>query len=884
MIEAMLRRSGTRLTCLALLGVAVSVAAQQNPLVSHRQFLRGRHTATAAQSMDLARRQHLALLAQPRSSILSAAWTPVGPNQVASLSYGNVTGRITAIAIDPTDSTGNTVYVGTTGGGVWKSINAAGPTATVSFLPLTDTLPVFDSSSQTTPSLSIGSLALANGVILAGTGDPNDATDSYYGAGILRSADGGITWTLAQRSNDGVSGNHDFFGLSVAGLAFSSLNPTLAVAALSQSAEGVLVNAPSGTNSQMGLYYSADAGLTWHLATVLDGNQIVQSPNVIGTTGNPATSVVWNPIRNLFFAALGAHGYYSSPDAVNWTRLASQPGPGITTTACPSSLGPSATSTCPIFRGVLAVQPTTGDTFALTVDASNHIQGLYQDVCAASGTTCANSVSFGTQLNTVPLQQAGTAIIPQADYNLTLTAAPAGTDTLLFAGTTDLYRCSLAAGCAFRNTTNAQNGCTNPALVAPSQHAIATLNSLLYLGNDGGLWRSTDGVNQTAPPCSLDDATHFQNLNASLGSLAEVASFAQSPTDPAILLVGLGALGSAGTSTSATAWSQLSTGEGGTVAIDPTNPSLWYISTGAGLNVARCATGPNCTPTSFATTILGAPQTAADPAAIHAPWLLDPGFPANLVAGTCRLWRGAATGGALWSSANLLSSPFGTPATSACSATSPVLRSLAAGGPSIMSSSSQNSGSTVLYAGLAGTLDGGQGLGGHLFVTTGANVASSSTAWTDAANFLVTNDLVNAGRFNPGGFDISSIAVDPHDATGATVYATVMGFAGNYISAPHLYRSTDSGDHWTNISANLPNAPANSVLVDPNDANTLYLALDTGVYVTTQVTTCPTTNCWSVYGAALPNAPVIQLQAAAAMPTGDGRTGELRAATYGRGI
>jgi len=111
-----------------------------------------------------------------------------------------------------------------------------------------------------------------------------------------------------------------------------------------------------------------------------------------------------------------------------------------------------------------------------------------------------------------------------------------------------------------------------------------------------------------------------------------------------------------------------------------------------------------------------------------------------------------------------------------------------------------------------------------------------------------------------------------------------MGFAANGTSAPHLYRSVDAGAHWTNISANLPPAPANSVVVDPNDANTLYVALDTGVFATTQVTTCASTNCWSAYGTALPNSPVIQLQAAAAMPTGDGRTGELRAATYGRGI
>ena len=111
---------------------------------------------------------------------------------------------------------------------------------------------------------------------------------------------------------------------------------------------------------------------------------------------------------------------------------------------------------------------------------------------------------------------------------------------------------------------------------------------------------------------------------------------------------------------------------------------------------------------------------------------------------------------------------------------------------------------------------------------------------------------VTRAAFNPGNFDISSLAADPHDATGKTIYATIMGFAGNGINAAHLYRSTNGGASWTNISSNLPNAPANSVVIDPNDANTLYVALDTGVYVTTQVATCPTTNCWSIYGTAPP--------------------------------
>ena len=110
-----------------------------------------------------------------------------------------------------------------------------------------------------------------------------------------------------------------------------------------------------------------------------------------------------------------------------------------------------------------------------------------------------------------------------------------------------------------------------------------------------------------------------------------------------------------------------------------------------------------------------------------------------------------------------------------------------------------------------------------------------------------------------------------------------MGF-GQTGNTAHLYRSTDFGSHWTDITANLPNAPANSVVVDPNDANTLYLAMDTGVYATRAVSTCATANCWSPLGAGLPNAPVTQIDAGAGLPTGDGRLGMLRAATYGRGI
>ena len=888
----------------------VSDAEPNTAVAAHsvraRRFLAGRMLAgggSVARAMDAARREHLAMEAQqeasPQLSSLNAAWQAIGPNQVASLSYGNVTGRVSAIAIDPADATGNTVYVGTTGGGVWKSTNAAGPTASVIFVPLTDTLPVFSANSGASaiPSLSIGAISVQSGVILAGTGDPNDASDSFYGSGLLRSADGGLTWTLIQNSLDGTAGNHSFSGLGFAGFAWSSAAPGTVVAAVSQAAEGVLVNAPNQTNSVMGLYYSTDAGVTWQMSTIMDGSQIVQTPLPSGADlgGRAATAVVWNPVRQRFYAAIRYHGYYESVDGMTWTRLANQPGAALTTTACPTAPGTTGSASCPIFRGALAVQPTTGDTFALTVDSNNVDQGLWQDACALSGTSCTNTtVTFGNQLSSTPMEVgSGSTVIPQADYNLVLNAVSAGSgstqDTLLYAGTVDLYRCSLASGCLLRNTTNAVDGCAAPARVAPAQHAIAALATsaqpLLYVGNDGGIWRSTDGVNQQSTPCSADDATHFQNLNGGLGSLAEVISFAQHPTDANTLLVGLGANGTASTAaaSAAIAWPQLATGEGGTVAIDQNNPLLWYMSTAAGVSIRQCSDGAACESGDFTgSPTIGPAQVSDDDSLIDAPWLLDPGLSSDVVIGTCRVWRGPAGTGSLWSSSNAISKLLGGPQNASCASANPVIRSLAAGGPVSNAAAAQNAGSEVIYAGTAGTLDGGGSFGGHLFSIDTANTATNATAWNDLTTSPVTNG--QGTGFNVGGFDISSVVADPHDATGETIYATVMGFAGNGINAAHLYRSTDGGAHWSNISSNLPNAPANSVVVDPNDANTLYVAMDTGVYVTTEVTTCAAANCWSIYGTSLPNAPVVELAAAANMPTGDGRTGELRAATYGRGL
>ena len=843
-------------------------------------------------------------LAMPQLQSSDQPWQPVGPGQIVTSQFGDVTGRITSIAIAPWDASGNTVYLGSTGGGVWRSTNAASsdPTA-VTWQPLTDDPPAYSGINIT--SLSIGAVSVQpgstpDGVVLAGSGDPNDVLDSYYGAGILRSGDGGNTWSLITQSSDAFSGgitNYSFVGDAFSGFAWSAANTNLVVAAVTDSYDGFINNINNSTfNSgasnvaEAGLYYSTDAGQTWHLSTIEDGpNQVIQSsqttlPGVF--PGVPATAVVWNPVRNMFYAALEFHGYYQSPDGATWTRMANQPGTGLSTENCPANPGTNGSNSCAIFRGVLAVQPVTGDMFSLTVGTNtlglnNVDEGLWRDVCNAGANGCANpTVQFGTQISTTALDAAN-GTIPDGTYNLTLAAVPNGTDTLLFAGTQDIFRCSLAAGCAWRNTTNTTT-CVS-GRVAPAQHAVAFLGSpagqtlpLLYFGNDGGVWRSTDGVNQTGATCSAGDAGHFQNLNVGLGSLAEVAGLANSQTDANVVLAGFGVNGSAAmTNSGQNAWPQLLSGEGGLTAIDPANPDNWFGTLGPYVAIGQCIQGVNCTASDFASTI-GATETSRDQALLIAPYILDPSDSANMIVGTCRVWRGPATGGTAWSTANAISPMLDGVAEPNCNGNG-LVRSLAAGGSNVQpGTGAENSGSKVIYAGMAGLLDGGGAIvGGHLFSTQTANLANGTSKWTDLALSPVANEQLYNGIFNPYFFDVSSLYVDPHDATGNTIYATIQGFG-----VPHLYLSTDGGADWNNISKNLPDLPLNDVSVDPNDASVVYVASDGGVFVTQNVANCELSGgqCWNILGTGLPMAPAVAL--ATTLAGG----GLLRVGTYGRGI
>jgi len=140
------------------------------------------------------------------------------------------------------------------------------------------------------------------------------------------------------------------------------------------------------------------------------------------------------------------------------------------------------------------------------------------------------------------------------------------------------------------------------------------------------------------------------------------------------------------------------------------------------------------------------------------------------------------------------------------------------------------------------------------------------------------------GDINHYSYPVSSIAIDPSDNTGQTAYVTIMGFIG----APgfsHVFKTTNAGQSWTDFSAGLPDAPANSIVVDPGptpENGTVYVGTDVGVF------NSPTLSAnWTEVGPApapgasgfIPNVPVTKLRI-----FNSGGQKLLRVSTYGRGV
>lgn len=137
--------------------------------------------------------QGLAYRNSPES--LGAVWVSAGPEvtlqATASSPAESVSGRVSALAISPHCRLRGPcrLWVGTAGGGVWRTDDA---------MALED--PKWQWISRGLRTNSIGSLALDPNdrtarTIYVGTGETNSPQNSNAGTGLYRSTDGGDTWT-----------------------------------------------------------------------------------------------------------------------------------------------------------------------------------------------------------------------------------------------------------------------------------------------------------------------------------------------------------------------------------------------------------------------------------------------------------------------------------------------------------------------------------------------------------------------------------------------------------------------------------------------------------------------------------------------------------------
>jgi hypothetical protein len=118
---------------------------------------------------------------------------------------------------------------------------------------------------------------------------------------------------------------------------------------------------------------------------------------------------------------------------------------------------------------------------------------------------------------------------------------------------------------------------------------------------------------------------------------------------------------------------------------------------------------------------------------------------------------------------------------------------------------------------------------------------------------------------------LSGLTVDPADPT--HVFVAVNGFSRHWTEGPgagvgHVYESHDSGTTWTDISTDLPDVPADSLVLLPDGG--LALATDQGVLYR-----APRCTGWERLGE-LPAVAVDQLKV--------GPEHRLYAATHGRGL
>jgi uncharacterized repeat protein (TIGR01451 family) len=755
----------------------------------------------------------------------NSAWSPLGPdpivqtNRVFPPQQIAVTGRIGALAIRSTSP--YTMYLGGAQGGVWVS-----STTTSNWTALTDQL----------GSLAIGAIALApsdENVIYVGTGEGALSGDSYFGNGVLKSIDGGQTFT-------NVSGS-TFNQVSISKIVVDP-NVTSTVYATTLSGVAGTVDVRANNATPYGIWKSIDGGVTW--------SGLVTTTNRL----RGATDIVMDPlITSTLYASFLGQGISKTVDSgLNWTSVMT----GFPVTAT-FDTGPSrfALGLSHPISDANATLYTGFDWYDSGILSAAHYHHSTVWKSTNNGASWSITPDLGTGVDQVNGYCDKTGAGSQCTYDNVIAVDPISATIVYALG---LFNYSAGSGGIYRSIDGGTHWVDIGYGLHPDYHAIAIRRDApqnIVIGNDGGAWSSPDRggrPNGAADASSLVDWVDLNGtvdpvsgvVQASSGlQISEFTGIAQNPTKVGRLYGGLQDNGTLRKSSATNTWFDLASGDGGHVLVDPTNPQLVY-GTYPGLSPFRFSDGMNGF-LSNASIVNGIDQT--DRSAFYIPMEMDQGNPGRLYLGSDRLYRtdNANTtypGDVLWQAA------------------SPDLTS---GCPN--RNSSPTSFACVITA--IGTTAGGP----FVYVGTGDGRVWLSTNATSASPTWTRIDAPASGLPLPIR-PIAAIAVDRSNYRIAYVAYSGFNAASPFSQSGHVFMTTNGGQSWSDVSSNLPDVPLNSIVIDPSNPNDLYVGSDVGPLATYNQGAS-----WAPLGTGFPIVTVAQLNI-------NPYTRLMRAASYGRGV
>jgi uncharacterized repeat protein (TIGR01451 family) len=732
--------------------------------------------ATAARDAARLRNQGAPALGIPS---FAGLWSGIGPNPIVQQTrstpiFNAMSGRIGALAIRPSNGQ---IILAAAQGGIWLYNSGTGK-----WVPKTDNL----------ASLAMGALAIAPSndlVIYAGTGEGALSGDSYFGNGILKSSDGGANWAQ-------VSGDY-FVGVSISRLVVDPGNASHLYAAVLRGRGGARRTSPTA-HSKWGIWESTDGAVTWTLKFEMKNES------------NGATDLEMDPQHpNILYASFWGDSIYKSTDGGNhWSPIMT----GLPT----KNNAANATRWSISLSHPASVSPVLYAGSDYIDDAgAYHVSRVFKSTDEGAHWTLLPDGSGGPQGTD---DSVGDYCGAQCFYDNVIEADPTNPN-VVFAG--GQFNYDIGSGGIFRSDDGGTTWKNLGWDQHPDYHALAfdaKNPGGVVVGSDGGVWYSSDlgGRPSTADPLS---AVTWDNLNGivdpnNAGTLfrtdLQISQFSSIATVPQAPLFGLrfwggtqdnGTIRKSGGSNS---WFDVSSGDGGQVLVDPTvdacllGPACYVYGTYTALSPYRYTDGGNF----FTNQYIRSGINLSDRSDFYVPFVMNKLNTNQLYIGSYRLYRtdnarAGSAGDVKW---NAISPDL----TGGCTGTAPN------GARTCALSAIGVGGGTGVYT---GSLDG------LVYVSSDAQV-NSSPSWT----------RVDIGQLPKR--PVSQFAVDRSNYRIA--YAAYNGFNQATPSRPgHVFKTTDGGNTWVDISGNLPNSPVNSIILDPSYANTLYAGTDVGPFVTT---------------------------------------------------